>query len=210
MSREEIKILATKTQNDIQQLLALVESERSRLRGIFNQEMSSLKKEHDKLIAELSKLNDEQADARRRICQKYGHVYQSTVSNKKVFTHRLGYVVKADVTQKCICCGQVRHLTMTPAPEDGETAQMPSGMQEAINEQISAIDEKIKACISNLAETERKIDEVQQRYSDEICKIYGHSHTLNQSGKSICPCCGKEIDENETSFMEFLSKLVNL
>ncbi len=202
--------LAVQTKNDIQRLMSLVELERKNLRNDLNQQMLTLGQERDDLQYHISELNNHLITTRQAICRKYGHVFQSTVYHRKIFPTRFSYVIYDDVVQRCVCCGIIKHSTKIPAPKDGEIEPMPKEMEEAIEHDLSPIQHEIDTCFLKLADIQRKIDAIQNRYYDDICRIYGHSHVLTQAGRSICPWCGREVDENQASFLEYLDKLINL
>ena len=210
MSKEEIKRMADQTRDDIQRLMVLVELERKHLIGRLNQEMNALKAQFEKAKSEMDKLNDEKKSVSQAICKKFGHLYETNVYHKKIYANRLGYLSQGDVIQKCVCCGEIRHTTIMPCPNEGQVEFISLERKEATEQQLAPIEEKIKQCSLKLTNISHQMESVIDRYYDEICQVYGHSRIVNKDGKFICSSCGKEVSENETSFMEYLSKLINL
>ena len=211
MSKLESTELKRQIQLHVTELLSLIDIERKQLKNSLNQELEALKKDYFEIEKPLNEVKRKRKALAEEICQKYGHVCKITVQNRRNLHTPLGIVQEGDVIKQCVCCGEIiYHHLMTPCPKNDAIETIPNEMEKDIEKILNPIDKQIAEYTCKLSDINNQIVSIKNRYYTEICQIYGHPKCAYSSKSSVCPCCGKTIDENDLNFLEnLLSKLVN-
>lgn len=197
----QISTSAKQIQANIQEVQKLVQEERDRRIARLSQEEEKLKKQYEALHSEYSEFYSGEREKRRKICEKYGHVFKRIDSKDLGYTGRHSFLYGSEsmyqVTERCMCCGEEKSYTSKSfgGGDVGNDVSIPEEMQKEIQEiadKRNEIEEKLK----KLGE---ELKNFPDRYLTEVCNPLGHPikdisySDMYLYGSEVCHLCKRTI-----------------
>ena len=192
---------AKQIQANIQEVQKLVQEERDRRIAKLNQEQEKLKKQYEELHSEYSEFYSGEREKRRKICEKYGHVFKRIASKDFGYTGRHSFLYGSEsmyqVTERCMCCGEEKGYTVKSfgSGDVSKEVVIPEEMQKEIKKIVDErheMEEKLK-------KLEEELKNFPDRYLVEVCNPLGHPikdvsyNDMYLYGSEVCPLCKRTI-----------------